>query len=146
MLLNASYPSDFGPGGRAQLVNGEFVGSNPSLVGELRITLLDFRGAGQLDADASTDAAVILMSKTQGTTGSFYELVAVLNQTGGPMLAGPAFLGDRVIIHSVEIANRQITLKMRVQGPGRRPASPPVPGSDPRLCPQQWQSDSILKD
>ena len=116
-LRNATYRSEFAPGGQARLTNGEFVGVNAPLMAELRITLVDVRAAGDLDGNSSPDAAVVLMSKTQGTTGTFYELFAVLNQGGQANPLPPAFLGDRVVVNAIEVANRQITLRMRVQGP-----------------------------
>lgn len=49
--------------------------------------------------------------------GHFVELAAVLNQAGTPYNISTVYLGDRVIVESVQITNGIIILAMRVQGP-----------------------------
>jgi hypothetical protein len=122
-LRNATYPSEFAPGSGAKLTDGKFMSAGQ--VGTTTITLLDVQGSGAIDADASPDAAVVLASNTGGS-GTFIELVAVLNDNGNPMPAAKSFLGDRVVVNSITIANGQIVLAMRVHGPG-----------DGQCCPSQ---------
>ncbi len=71
---------------------------------------------GDLDGDGSEDAAVILTADPDGT-GVFFHLFVMLSNAGQPAQAAEAFLGDRVALHEVSIANREVTVRMDVAGP-----------------------------
>jgi hypothetical protein len=43
---------------------------------------------------------------------SFFDLVAVINQSGQPAPLAPRLLGDRVLIHSIGIDHRQIQVTL----------------------------------
>ncbi len=71
---------------------------------------------GDLDGDGSDDAAVILTVDPDGT-GVFYHLFVMLSNAGQPSQAAEAFLGDRVALHELGIADREITVRMDVAWP-----------------------------
>jgi hypothetical protein len=118
-LRNASYPLE----AATQLVtltDGSFRSSD---ITPTETQLRDPRGFGYLDAGDSIDAAVVLASQLGGS-GTFLELVAVLNEGGEPQAVDSILLGDRVPVSSVEIVDRQIVVRLRLHGP-----------ADPLCCP-----------
>ncbi len=122
-LANAAYPSQLAPGGLAQLKDSHFAMPNPGNQGTTNAALLDVRGRGEIDMDKTEDAAVVL-AENGGGSGSFISLIVVLNNAGKPEVGASIALGDRQVVHSVDIANHQILLKMRIH------AQP-----DPSCCP-----------
>lgn len=88
----------------------------------IRVTLGAQRGAGDLDRDGVTDAAVVLNLNTGGT-GTFALLYAVLNDAGTAKPIAHAFLGDRVTVRSVRITSRGELLATYLD---RRPGQPMV--------------------
>ena len=92
----------------------------------ISVRLLDSATAfGDLNGDGIDDAVVVLAVNTGGS-GTFEYAVAVVDRKGVPQQAAYEFLGDRVRVNSVTIANRQITVDMVVAGP-----------NDPLCCPSQ---------
>jgi len=79
---------------------------------------------GNLDGDGGEDAAVIL-TYVDGNAAYSY-LAAVLNENGVPVHAASAFLGLKIGIDSVAIANEVITVRSRQHGL-----------RDPTCCPTQ---------
>lgn len=71
---------------------------------------------GDLNKDSIIDAAVILDS-FGGGTGHFYELAVVMNKNGKPAHIALEYLGDRVVITSIEIKEGKIEINMVIQGP-----------------------------
>ena len=113
-LANATYRSAFAPGGKAKLVNGVY--SVPAASGSasrLTIQLAPISMVGDLNGDASQDAAVVLVT-SPGGSGTFFDLVAVINQNGKPAPLAPRLLGDRVLIHSIGIDHRQIQVALKL--------------------------------
>jgi len=130
-LQNAQYRSP--DWGEYQLVDGIFY-RPPTVPGEsaeIYTTQLDERFVtGDLNADGTEDAVAFLRTQNGGT-GHFVELAAMLNQDGNPYNVSTVYLGDRVIVESVQIVDVVIILAMRVQGP-----------NDGMCCPSQletWQ-------
>lgn len=78
---------------------------------------------GDLNGDGITDAAVVLVS-SGGGSGSFYELIAVLNNNGTPAQAASALLGDRVNVRSIAIIGERIVVDRSRHAP-----------DDPLCCP-----------
>jgi peptidoglycan/xylan/chitin deacetylase (PgdA/CDA1 family) len=70
-----------------------------------------YRGVafGDLNADQVEDAVVILIHISAGT-GTFYHLVAVLNERGQPRPLEPVFLGDRIIVEQAAVSRGEIAL------------------------------------
>jgi len=72
---------------------------------------------GDLNNDGKNDVALILNS-FGGGSGSFYEIVILLNDNGGPLYFNCEQLGDRVIINSIDIESGVIILDMIVHDEG----------------------------
>lgn len=71
---------------------------------------------GDLNDDGVQDAVVVFESQ-RGGSGLFRELAAVLNRNGQPVNIATAYLGDRVIVNSVQIQDGLILVDMLIQGP-----------------------------
>jgi hypothetical protein len=124
-LKNAEYRSDWIKDGVAQLVNGEYrkpimEGSATEIV--IRLVSVAF---GDLDGDGVADAAVVLVTDPGGS-GTFYDLVAVLNRDGEPKHVATVPLGDRAQIQALSVASGQMVVRMITHGP-----------DDPMCCPTQ---------
>ena len=116
-LRNATYPSELPRSKAAPLQDGVYEEEIvPGAATRLKIQLADIAGFGQLDADGSIDAAVVLIG-SPGGSGTFIYLVAVLNEGGSPVPVATVLLGDRVAVRGVEIEDHRITVGMRVRGP-----------------------------
>ena len=130
-LQNAQYRSP--DWGEYQLVSGVYyrTPTAPGESAEIYTTQLDERFVtGDLNADGAEDAVAFLRTQNGGT-GHFVELAAMLNQNGNTYNVSTVYLGDRVIVESVQIVDGVIILAMRVQGP-----------NDGMCCPSQletWQ-------
>jgi len=130
-LQNAQYRSP--DWGEYQLVDGVYyrTPTAPGESAETYLTQLDERFVtGDLNADGVEDAVAFLRTQNGGT-GHFVELVAMLNQGGNPFNISTVYLGDRVIVESVQVVDGVVTLGMRVQG-----------ANDGMCCPSQletWQ-------
>ena len=126
MLKNAEYPSDFTASKKAKLTDGRYEGEVQSgAASKIVTTLYPTHAVGDLNGDGADDAAVILTTNSGGS-GTFYVLVAVLNQGGTPKAAATASLGDRVKVESLVINAGEIVLDMVTHGP-----------QDPMCCPTQ---------
>lgn len=104
-----------------QLKDGEHNGTleePPVLAG-----ISDTIAFGDLNGDGKEDAAVIFYS-SGGGSGTFYELIVMINKNGSPYCADAKELGDRVIIKSITIESGIITVNMAIHGP-----------NDPMCCP-----------
>ncbi len=126
-LKNAAYPSDFANNGTAQLTDGSFEeeaapGSASKNTVQLDDSMIAF---GDLDADGINDAAVILIS-SGGGSGTFYDLVAVIDRNGQPHPVATAFLGDRIKINDLSIQNGQVMVDMNARGPNEAMADEPA--------------------
>jgi hypothetical protein len=111
-LQNATYR--WGEGGRdlIQFRDGKFRGPVvPGSIDEVRISMLDRIGRGDLDGDGVEDAAVILVHDPGGTA-TYYVLVAVINQSGSPDQRGDIVLGDRIQVGAVTIEGGKIFVEV----------------------------------
>ena len=126
-LANALYPSQMGSSSRVQLKDGKYSEQNPGGSGVTTVTLMDVRGRGLIDGDKTEDAVVVLAA-SGGGSGTFYSLVVVLNKEGStagiPVPGAWTDLGDRVVVHSVDVDQERIVLRMREHAP-----------QDPLCCP-----------
>ena len=117
-LKNLAYPSEFPASKTAKLTNGAFEESIvPGSATKLKIQLSDKAALGDLNGDGAGDAAAILIS-SPGGSGTFYHLVAVVNEAGTPKPKASILLGDRVVLKSISIAAGEIVVAMTKQGPG----------------------------
>lgn len=128
LLKNAEYPAQNGTV-LAKLVDGKYeTGSGTNY---LSVSMLEQVAFGDLNSDGSQDAAIILV-ENYGGTGRFEYLVPVFNNSGSALPSSGLFLGDRVAINSMEIADGRIRLEMLVHGP-----------NDPICCPSQPMTQSF---
>ncbi len=125
-LENAVYPSEFTQNGTAPLVNGEYrEPAAPGSATETVVQLSEMVAYGDLDEDGFADAAVVTITDPGGS-GTFYNLVAVLDRRGQPAPVATAFLGDRIQINSLDIQSGEIVVDMLTQGPNDSMAGPPT--------------------
>ena len=128
-LQNASYPSDWTADGTAPLVDGEYrEQAAPGSATETVVQLSDMVALGDLDGDGRADAAVVLISQPGGS-GTFFDLVAVLDKQGEAVPVASEFLGDRIELKSLRIEDGEIVVDMVTQGP-----------DDPLCCPTQEET------
>ena len=85
-------------------------------IGQEAWQLHDPLAFGDLDNDGVEDAAVVL-SYNGGGSGTFFSLLAILNENGAPLHVASIGLGDRIRLNSLEIAAGVITVKMVAHGP-----------------------------
>lgn len=80
---------------------------------------------GDLDADGTEDAAVVLQTHNGGN-GNTKELAALLNQNGQPYNVSTVDIGSMVALESLQVQAGEIIVTERIQGP-----------NDPLCCPGQ---------
>jgi hypothetical protein len=119
VLRSAEYPSPYVEEGTVRLKGGMFEDTTRRVA----VFLLPEYAVGDLDGDSVPDAAVVLATNTGGS-GTFHDLVVVLNRGGQPDAAASLFLGDRVPTERIRIAGSTIELDMTMHGP-----------ADPMCCP-----------
>lgn len=120
-LLNGTYRLQlFEETRQVTLHNGAFDQKQPEDF--LMVRLIEY-ALGDLNGDGASDAAVILIANTGGS-GSFFILTVMLNEGGKPRQVASTGLGDRVVVKSLAIQTRIITVRMKVHGP-----------RDPACCP-----------
>jgi len=71
---------------------------------------------GDLNGDGSEDAVIVLGTNTGGS-GTFVEIMPVLNVNGAPQLAGSLQVGDRAPVNALAIQNGVVTASVMVAGP-----------------------------
>jgi len=123
-LKNAEYRSEQYGDTWVKLKNGKHEErTEPDGTLEFVLRLSDKMAFGDLNSDGLQDSAVILMS-SGGGSGSFRELIAVLDKNGRPRQAAVQFLGDRTDIKSVAIRSGVIHVDLVRHGT-----------NDPACCP-----------
>jgi hypothetical protein len=98
----------------------------------LQVRLIEPVAFGDLNGDGQPDAAVILAIQSGGS-GTFYDLIALLDQDGRPVQSGSAFVGDRQVVKNLEIAGGRLILDYLTQGL-----------DDPLCCPSERRLRSYL--
>ena len=92
-----------------------------------RVTLWDQPIAvGDLDGRPGEEVAAILSASTGGSANLVYVAVFGRRDDGRPTPAVAALVGDRIKVHAMSIAERQVTLDIVEAGPG-----------DPACCPSR---------
>lgn len=117
MLKNATYPSQLASGRVITLTDGRYEevlvpGSASKLIAALHpsYTLGDLNGDGVADA-------VVFIVESGGGSGSFYSLIAVVNQAGRPRALASTSLGDRIKVERVSITAGEIVADLVTHGP-----------------------------
>jgi len=123
-LKNSEYRSEQYGGEWVRLKNGRHEErAQPDGAPDFVIKLSDNIAFGDLNNDGVKDAAVILIT-SGGGSGSFRELIAVLNRSGSPRQVASHSLGDRTDIKSISIRSGVIFVDLIRHGP-----------NDPMCCP-----------
>ena len=121
-LKNLAYPLEYASSGSAKLVEGEFrEPAAPGSAAETIIRLSDFVAFGEMGGEPA--AGVILISDPGGS-GTFYDLALVVLQGEDSTVTGTAFLGDRIVVNSIEIVDDKIKVDMITQSPEDAMSSP----------------------
>jgi hypothetical protein len=117
--------------GTAVLTKGRYVEpAMPGSASQVVILLSDKRAKGIVDG-RETAAAVLVSSG--GGSGTFYDLVLMIRGPDGWKHMDTASLGDRVKVHSVALAGREIIVDLTEQGP-----------DDPMCCPSLRRTKRYL--
>lgn len=127
-LRNAEYETCWNSDiGKVKFTNGTFSQPppNPQLsAGGWTINIVeDMIAFGDLNNDKKDDDALILVGSGSGS-GSFYEIVAVINKDEEPLYVDCEKLGDRVKINSLKIESGKIIIDLITHSP-----------EDPFCCP-----------
>jgi hypothetical protein len=126
-VRNGVYQSKWALIGKAKLTQGIYQESFiPGSSTQISIRLADPMAFGDLNGDRVEDAAVILISKP-GTTGTYYDLAAVLNVNGAPYHIATEPLGDSIQVKSLAITSGVIAVEMVIHGPRDPLCCPTVP-------------------
>ena len=86
------------------------------------------------------DAAVVLITDPGGS-GTFYDLVAVLDRKGNAIPVATTNLGDRIVINSLTIEDGQIVVDMLTRSPDEPMAAEP---SQPEI--RSFQIKVVLEE
>ncbi|MCB0209579.1 MAG: BMP family ABC transporter substrate-binding protein [Anaerolineae bacterium] len=123
-LRNATYSVDYTADGTASLTNGEYhEPAAPGSAAETEVRLGDQLVYGDLNGDGKDEAITFLVSDPGGS-GTFFNLVVIGDVGGKPTQLGSVFLGDRIIIKSLEVEDGLIAVGLVTQGPGDAQSSP----------------------
>ena len=91
---------------------------------QVRAGLIDDIAAfGDLDSDGLADAAVLVFVDPGGS-GTFVNLIAMVDRGGAPVQVAREFLGDRVRAQSLTISGGEIVVTMLTHGPDDRLCCP----------------------
>ena len=113
-LRNTTYPTSLGS---VALKDGVFEApAAPGSASKILVRLVDLAAFGAIDGDDYPDAAVLLIA-SGGGTGTFIDLVAVMNEQGTPRPVARVLLGDRVLVREVRIESGQIFVRLRTRVP-----------------------------
>jgi uncharacterized lipoprotein YbaY len=105
-LSNAAYPLDGAKDGQVFLQNGRYT---DEASGDTVTLAAKPRASGDLNGDGSPDAAVLLVSSSEGS-GSFWWVSAVLNDNYTAKPVDAVLLGDRIRARSLAIRDGEITV------------------------------------
>lgn len=112
MLRNAAYPTNTGQ----PLQLSEGAGSISDFQGNTTIyQMLPVIVYGDINGDQMEDAAVVLISNQPDGTSVFYEIYAVVNDNGTPLISDPAFMGDRIDLLTVDIRDGLLVTEYRTR-------------------------------
>lgn len=109
-LANLSYPSTRLDSGQFDLAGGTYE------EGDMHVSMTGFVAQGDLNGDGQDDAAVVLNSNPSGSA-DFYDLYAVISDTGVLSALAPVEIGDRIEMHDLRIDNGEIIVDATIKGP-----------------------------
>jgi len=116
-LKNTTYYFKDAPHGQITLQNGTAQEPLvPNAASQYVATFIEPAAFGDLNNNSAADAADIIVTNAGGS-GSFYNLAALLNDSGQPKNVAATLLGDRIKINSLKIENGQIQVEYLEHGP-----------------------------
>ncbi len=128
LLKNFTYEA-VQPGIKIPLKDGAYDADN------LHSKLVEPVAFGNLVGEGGPDAAVVLATNTGGS-GTFFDLVAVIDNGGTSEEAGYIYVGDRILVKNLQIEGGRMVLDYITTGP-----------DDPSCCPTQHRQRSyVLKN
>ena len=121
-LKNLEYPLEYASGGHAKLMDGEF--REPVAPGSASKTIIRLSDSIAFGEMGGEPAAGIILVSDPGGSGTFYDLALVVLRGEDPTVIGTAFLGDRIVVNSIEIVDDKIKVDMITQSPEDAMSSP----------------------
>ena len=111
------------PGGldTVTLVGGHHLDETTGVV----TLLLPIAAWGDLSGDDRREVATVVVTRLPGR-GALHEMVVVSDGGGRPVQVAHEYLGDRVDVEGLAVADRSVSVQMQVHGP-----------DDPACCPSQ---------
>jgi hypothetical protein len=116
-------------GARVRLVGGRYDAPPDAPSAEVLVAsseLHPLSGIGDLDHDGSPDAVVVLLS-SGGGSGTFFELVVVLNTAQGLTPLPSVTLGDRIDLRRLEVRGGAVSVEFLMAGPDDAMCCPRTP-------------------
>lgn len=125
--------------GPAALANGTYIVAIPGATDTVTLAggrhvdpesaretlLLPALAWGDLSGDDRREVAAVIATRIPGR-GVLHEMVVVADGGGRPVQIAHEFLGDRVDVEGIGVADRMVTVQMQVHGP-----------NDPACCPTE---------
>ena len=123
-LPNAEYLIETTASGKAPLKDGVYAEAIADSSSQNTVRLGPQVAYGDLDGTGTQDAAVILLADSGGS-GTFTYLAAVLDQAGTLKPVASVFIGDRIIVQSVEVKGGKILVRWLDRTPSEPMSAPP---------------------
>ena len=110
-LREVEYRSEWASGGSAKLTDGAY--TEPAAPGSaMQLTVrLKHPYADDLNGDGKLDCAAVLVTDPGGS-GTFYDLVAVVQTEDGPRHVATTALGDRVQVEALRVSNGWVSVDL----------------------------------
>jgi peptidoglycan/xylan/chitin deacetylase (PgdA/CDA1 family) len=110
-IENLAFPNLLASGGVAQFVDGEFSERpNPESSAMITASIADVRTYVDLDGDGAEDAVPLIITRNVNA-GELFELAAVLNDDGTPVVASVALIGDRVRLKAIAPTDNAVVVR-----------------------------------
>lgn len=123
-LADADYAIEVTASGKAPLKQGAYEEAIPDSSAKTTVKLGTQTAFGDLDGNGSEDATAILQTSSGGSGDSTY-VAAVLNEAGVAKPVASVYLGDRIVVKSLAIADGKITATWLDRKPGDPMSSAP---------------------
>lgn len=123
-LADADYPIEVTADGKAPLQQGAYEEAIPDSSAKTTVKLGTQTAFGDLDGNGTEDAAAILQTSSGGSGDSIY-LAAVLNEAGAAKPVASVYLGDRIVVKSLAIADGKIAAAWLDRKPSEPMSSAP---------------------
>jgi len=121
-LDSLTFLSEWFPSGKVTLSHGEHrEPAAPGSASEIVVKLTDKRVFGMING---REAGAVVLVTDSGGSGTFYDLALLTKASGKWVNSDTVLLGDRVKVHSIELMDYHIVVRLTTHGP-----------DDPMCCP-----------